>query len=296
MPLNPLPLRPLQAALAALALGAALLAPAQAAGPRTVGGLQTPESVLVTADGRVLVSEIAGFGQDGDGRISRITPEGRVLPLATRGLNDPKGLAERQGVVYVADVNRIVRVDRAGVVAPFLEAHAFPQKPRFLNDLAVGPDGHLYVSDSGELLSGGGGGAIYRIAPDGTVALIVDESMNPAIRNPNGLLVVEGGRSLLVVDFGTGELLKVRIADGQVQKLAEGFGGGDGLALDSRGRLIVSDWKNGRVFKLDKARKGAKPVAYPTAFKASADLTLSADGQTVLVPDMKAGTLVFLPK
>lgn len=294
MPLKRPTLSPL---IAALATGLALLAaPAQAAGPRSVAGLQTPESVLVTADGRVLVSEIAGFGQDGDGRISRLTADGRAEPFATRGLNDPKGMVERAGIVYVADVNRIVRVDRQGVVAPFIEAHAFLQKPKFLNDMAADPAGNLYVSDSGELLTGGGGGAIYRIAPDGTIALIVDESMDPAIRNPNGLLVVEGGRSLLVVDFGSGALLKVNIADGRVQKLAEGFGGGDGLALDAQGRLFVSDWKNGKVFKFDWTRKGAQPVAYPTAFKASADLTLSRDGKTLLVPDMKAGTVVFLPK
>ena len=56
--------------------------------------------------------------------------------------------------------------------------------------------------------------------------------------------------------------------------------------------LYVSDWKNGRVFSVDKS---GKVKLLKDGFKASADMTLSADGKFLLVPDMKAGELVWLP-
>ncbi|MBB1161203.1 SMP-30/gluconolactonase/LRE family protein [Aquariibacter albus] len=266
--------------------------------PQTVTGLKTPESVLVTRDGRIVVSEIAGFGQDGDGRLSLVQPDGSLKTLVDQGLNDPKGLAELNGIVYVADRDRILKVDRDGVLLTFVPADAFPSPPKFLNDLVFDAEGQLYVSDSGDLLSGGGGGAIYRVSPHGEVTLLINEAQDPAIRNPNGLLFDRGNpKQLLVLDFGTGELLRLDLSQGvKLSKLASGFGGGDGLAQDKQGLLILSDWKNGKVFKLDLKRAGAQPVVYPQAFQASADLTLSADGKTILVPDMKAGTLVFLPK
>ena len=99
-----------------------------------------------------------------------------------------------------------------------------------------------------------------------------------------------------MLDFATGELLRVQTAKGTVEKLADGFGGGDGLVRDAAGTLYLSDWKNGRVWKLNAKQKGAKPQPYEQKFQAAADITLSGDGKFLLVPDMKAGTLVWLPK
>lgn len=278
--------------LAASALFVAAGASAQE--PRRVGGLATPESVLVTADGRIVVSEIGGFGVDGDGKLTLISADGKAQPFAIAGLDDPKGLAERDGTLYAADKTRVLKVDREGRVSVLAAASAFPQPPRFLNDLALGADGDLYVSDSGDLQKGSLG-AIFRIASNGTVSLVVNEAANAAIRSPNGLLADGPGR-LLVVDFASGELLRLTLASGATEKLADGFGGGDGLARDAAGMLYISDWKGGKVWKLALGQPGAKPMLYPLAFQAAADLTLAADGQHLLVPDMKAGTLVWLPK
>jgi sugar lactone lactonase YvrE len=99
-----------------------------------------------------------------------------------------------------------------------------------------------------------------------------------------------------VVDFSTGELLRVDVRSLTVEKIANGFGGGDGLAQDANGMLYISDWKNGKAWKLGLRAPGAKPLPYATAFRAAADIALSSDGQFLLVPDMKAGALVWLPK
>jgi len=78
----------------------------------------------------------------------------QVITLA-RGLNMPKGVAFRDGALYVAEVNRILRYDD-------IEAHLKdPPKPVVLNEslprdrrhgwkfIRFGPDGLLYVPDQG---------------------------------------------------------------------------------------------------------------------------------------------------
>lgn len=260
---------------------------------RRVEGLQTPESVVVGSDGRLYVSEIGGFGSDGDGRISVIGSDGKPQVFAT-GLDDPKGLASSRDAIYAADKTRIWKIDMKGKATVFVKADAFPQPPLFLNDLAFDAAGNLYASDTGDLEKGGKG-AIFKVATDGSVTTVITEAKDPAIKSPNGLLS-ESADKLLVVDFATGELLRLDVRKLTVIKLADGFGGGDGLARDADGMLYISDWKNGKAWKLELGAPGGKPVQYTTGFQAAADIALSGDGQFLLVPDMKAGALVWLPK
>jgi sugar lactone lactonase YvrE len=280
----------------ALACAAALLAASSsviAAEVRTVEGLATPESVVVGPDGRLYVSEIGEFGKDGDGKISVMGKSGKPEPYA-QGMDDPKGLAAAGGSLYVTDKNKIWKIEKQGRATVFVKPEAFPQPPMFLNDLVADSSGNLYVSDTGDI-DKGGKGAIFKITRAGKVTLVTSEAKDPSIKSPNGLLV-DGKDKLLVVDFATGELLRLDMAKGTTEKVAEGFGGGDGLARDAQGVLYISDWKNGRVWKLNRKQKDAKPEAYTQAFKASADITLSRDGKYVVVPDMKAGSVVWLPK
>lgn len=281
----------------ALTLAVSLLAfggAARADELRSVKGLAMPESVVIGADGRIYVSEIGGFGKDGDGRIVVLDAAGKaVKPFAT-GLDDPKGLVLVRDVLYVADKTRVMKIDARGKVSVLAEAKDFPQPPLFLNDLAVDARGDIYVSDSGDT-DKGSKGAIYRITPQGKVSLLVSEAQNPLFRNPNGLLFEPSG-SLLVVDFFSGDLLRLDMASKKAEKIAGGFGGGDGLARDAAGMLYITDWKGGHAWKLDLNKPGAEPQQYDHPFKAAADITLSADGKFVLLPDMKAGRLYWLPK
>jgi sugar lactone lactonase YvrE len=175
-----------------------------------------------------------------------------------------------------------------------VKADAFPQPPLFLNDLTVDASGNLYVSDTGDIEKGGKG-AIFKITPDGKATLVASEAKNPSIKSPNGLLSI-GPNQLLVADFSNGELLRLQVDKGTTEKLAEGLGGADGIARDSSGMIYVSDWKGGKVRKVNLKNKGAKPEDYAQTFASAADIVLSADGKFLLVPDMKAGTLVWLPK
>src|SRR5436309_1883842 len=104
--------------------------------------------------------------------------------------------------------------------------------------VCLGPDGLAYVTEIGEFGADG----------DGRVS---------GLHTPNGL-AMDGASHLLLLDFGTGILQRIKLADDSSQKVAGGFEGGDGLMWDKHGRLFVTSWKTGRVWGIP--RPGQKPV------------------------------------
>jgi sugar lactone lactonase YvrE len=259
------------------------------AATKKIEGFKTPESVLVFKDGRLFVSEINEFGKDGDGQISEITRDGKVEVFAS-GLDDPKGMALIGKDIYVADKTRILKITPDGKWSVFTNSEAFPVKPLFLNDLASDNEGNLYVSETGNL-DKGNGGAIYRINRDGKVTLTLNASDDPRVLGPNGIVVNDDRKSLLYIDFFSGSLYSVDLNTKVLTEQAKGFGGGDGLVRTKEGVIYVSDWKNGKIFEI----QHGKTTLIKTGFKASADIALSLDERSLLVPDMKAGELVWLP-
>ena len=79
----------------------------------------------------------------------------------------------------------------------------------------------------------------------------------------------------------------------KLERIGSGFGGTDGLAKDARGRRFVGDWKNGKLFEL--VSENVPPRLLSDMFRSAADISLMPDGNTLLVPDMKAGTLTWFP-
>ena len=45
----------------------------------------------------------------------------------------------------------------------------------------------------------------------------------------------------------------------EVEKISEGFGGADGLVYSGI-YLYLSDWKNGKIWKLDISKVGSDPI------------------------------------
>ncbi len=251
-------------------------------------GLKMPESVVVGSDGRIYVTEIGEFGKDGDGRVV-VIDKGKIVPFAS-GLDDPKGIVRWLNFLYVADNKRVVKIDMKGKVEVIAAEKAFPVAPLFLNDIAVDEEGTLYVSDSGDLK--GNAGVVFRIPQKGKITVVTDGKRNPAVKTPNGL-VLDGKSFLLTLDFTSGELLRVKIADGTSEKIADGFDGGDGLAWDHYGRLYITSWKTGKAWVI--GRPGDAPKLIAEGFESAADLCLDPTGKFMLIPDMKAGTLTALP-
>jgi len=219
-------------------------------------GFQSPESVLYdpTTD-LYLVSNIQGgpLERDGNGFISRITPDGALAELkwidgTTAGvkLDAPKGMAIVGDKLYVADIDAVRSFDRQS--GKPLGDIAVPSAT-FLNDLTAAPDGTLYVSDTGFRKVQGladpqksGGDAIYAIDVQGGVSVLIK---GPELGQPNGLLADDQGVWVASLD---GEVYRVSRA-GQRTAVATLPGGGlDGLVRTASGRLIVSSWQTSTIY------------------------------------------------
>ncbi len=248
-----------------------------------ISGLVSPESVAQDAKGDIYVSEIGEFNKDGDGKITRISIDGKLSTFAS-GMDDPKGITFIGKSLYVTDKNRVLKVEPDGKWTVFGSTMAFPQTPVFLNDITSDDAGNIYVSDSGNLKSGG---AIYKIAQNKKITLVLDEN-TPEILAHNGLWIIKN--DLYEVDFSSGILYKINLKNKSISKIAEGFGGGDGL-IRSGNNFFVSDWKNGKIFKV----QGSKVSLYKDGFTAAADIALSYDNKSIMTPDMKAGSITFVP-
>ena len=249
----------------------------------TISGLISPESVAQDAKGDIYVSEIGEFNKDGDGKITRISIDGKLSTFAS-GMDDPKGITFIGKSLYVTDKNRVLKVEPDGKWTVFGSTMAFPQTPVFLNDITSDDAGNIYVSDSGNLKSGG---AIFKIAQNKKITLVLDEN-TPEILAPNGLWIIKN--DLYEVDFSSGILYKINLKNKSISKIAEGFGGGDGL-IKSGNNFFISDWKNGKIFKV----QGSKVSLYKDGFTAAADIALSYDNKSIMTPDMKAGSITFVP-
>jgi len=218
-------------------------------------GLLTPESVLYDSTaGIYLVSNINGspVAVDSNGFISRLNPDGSIAELkwidgAADGvrLDGPKGLAIVGDVLYVSDITVVRKFDR-NTGAPMGEI-AVPGST-FLNDLAAGPDGSVYVTDSGlEVTADGigpdGSDGVYRITPAGELETLVK---NDGLGNPNGVTWLDDG--LWVVTFGSGELY--RVADGMAQdRIKLPTGQLDGVVALADGTLLISSWEGQDVYR-----------------------------------------------
>tara|TARA_R110002050_G_scaffold1244_5_gene8801 strand:- start:99175 stop:101109 length:1935 start_codon:yes stop_codon:yes gene_type:complete len=253
---------------------------------KTLTSFALPESVVSMLDGRVVMTEIGEFGKNGDGQVIIINTDGTRKVLAN-GLNDPKGMDYWNGNFYIADIDKVVKVDMTGKVTTVADTKDFPTKPVFLNDIEIDGQGNIYVSDSGD--DKGDNAGIYKINAANEVTEVLG-SHTPIVR-PNGLLL-DGLEQLLVVDFDKGGLYRVNTQTSTVTALNQGFGAGDGIVRDTFGFLYISDWKNGKVWQLMEPQ--ATPQLIAQGMKSSADITVSSDGKFLIVPDMMAGELKYI--
>jgi len=248
-------------------------------------GIEAPESAYHDAASKtVFLSQIGkggGMGDDGDGWISRLSPEGRMIENKwVTGLSAPKGIRVHQGTLWVSDITRLVAIDiAAGKIAQKI---TIPDA-RFLNDVAIGPDGTVYISDMVA-------GRIYAHR-DGATTVFAE---GPGIQHPNGLLVhrgrliVGGWGSNLKDDFSTdpvGHLLAIDLRTRKISLLTGSpLGNLDGVESDGRDGFIVTDWRAGKVFHV--TGKG-RPTALLSLPQGTADHTYLADRGLLILPRMK---------
>jgi sugar lactone lactonase YvrE len=258
-----------------------------------ITGLDHPESVAFDGTSYYISNlgkELAPTTKDGDGYITRVSPDGTVLDAKwAEGLNAPKGLVFSNGHLWVTDVDQVYgynvetrQVDQAFSFAP--RTVQFNQQPvAFLNDIVATPQDRL-------LVSGTDTGRLYRITlADGSQqSFPVD-----LLRGPNGLAYHND--AVYAVGFGdtgqaNGPVLKITSTGENAYaftQLSPLLGNLDGVAV-YQDSLFVSDWATGSVYQIPLSGGQAVPVL--THLSGPADFLIQ-DGK-IWLPEMKVGRVI----
>ena len=241
--------------------------------------LRTPESVLHDPDRNVLYVSNINQNQDrndGDGFISKLSPDGKIEELYwVTGLNNPKGMALHNNVLYVADVDEVVTIAaETGAILGRYKA----EKANGLNDITVDDEGNIYITDKEEK-------CIYQMR-NGRISLWLDKTKR---ENPNGIYF-DGNR--LVVAFTSSG--KVRFLDPETKEFTDWtdkIKNADGVTKAGAEGYFVSSW-DGEVYYVNQEGKKWKVLDTKGRNINAADLSYSDQTQLLYIPTFQDNRVV----
>lgn len=265
---------------------AVTVAPAGAEKVATAEGFSTPESVIYDADQRVwFVTNINGSpsAKDGNGFISRLTGDGAVdsLHFVQGGrdgvtLHAPKGQAIAGDTLWVTDIDAVRGFDRK--TGARLATIEFGRRALFLNDIVVGPDGALYITDTGIIIADSmthpGPDRIFR-AQGKNISVVAE---GDHLQGPNGIAWDRAGERFIMAPFA-GTTIFTWKHGGGVMPLGLGPGGHDGVEVLG-GRILVSSWADSTISAIGAG--GTEKLI--TGVERPADIGLDVVGRRVAVP------------
>ena len=294
--------------LASLILSIGITVPVAVAKNKVVKIGERPESVTKGFGGKYYVTVMNSPDEEGDAVI-KMLDEGKVSVFA-KGLNEPKGIAFTGDYLVTADQTRVMKIDSKGNVSILAEKKSFKREVSFLNDVAVSHDRKsVFVTDMGAIskmfdpdkerslwpLESKQAkelpaiGCVYQITLDGKITDAVSSGQKD-VPGPNGV-GRSGKEGLLLGDFFTGNIVR-KTAKGKLRVIAKGLRGADAVEPDGKGGIYVSSWTQGKVWKL--TENGKKKELILDGLKSAADLFVDRKAKKLIVPDMLAGTLIFV--
>jgi len=238
--------------------------------------LKVPESVLFDADNNVLyAANIDGtdpWGKDGKGSIAKIGLDGKIIAVDwVSGLNSPKGMGLYKGKLYVADITDIVVIDLKKAA---IEKTIAVQGAEGLNDVSVGKDGIVWVSDSKNK-------KIYKVE-NGKSSPYLEN-----LKGPNGVLM--RGKDFYILDAGAA--YKVN-EDKSLTMIADGMEGGtDGIENITGNDFLVSCWQ-GAIWYVGADGKKELLLDTKQEQKNTADIGYDPKTRTVYVPTFWKNSVV----
>ena len=230
-----------------------------------------PESVIYDKENDVIYVSNLNYEprqKDGNGFISRLSPEGEIIDLRwVEDMSSPKGLAIYEGKLYVSDVDEVIVID---IAAGEIVERIVVEGSVMLNDISADAMGNLYVSDSDD-------NSIFLIS-NGVVSEWLAEGLNA----PNGLLI--DGERLLLASMGSEDFVAIDLGTKEVTMITAGVNKGDGIAVASvPGHFLVSDWF-GEVFLVYPDGSKVSLLNTREAEIGSADIDFIPGKKLLLVP------------
>lgn len=251
-------------------------------------GFDGPEGVRYDPDQNVFfVSNFAGDGDalDTNGFISRLRADGTVDSLrfiqGGRGgviLHGPRGMAIHGDTLWVADADAVRGFDRR-TGAPLRSFDFTPLQPGFLNDVTVGGDNTLWITDTGRR-------HIYRIA----AGVIETALSDTALGGPNGITWDRAGLRFFIAPYFEGQGLLQWQPGGVISTMALGVGGRyDGVEVIGPDSVLVASQTDSTIhlFTAGRGRPLLKLAGRP------ADIGWNASARVVAVPYVSRDTVEF---
>ncbi len=269
---------------------------------KIVTGFQAPECVVT--DGTYFYvsnvgAELAPSKKDADGFISKLDAEGNILELKWISGNDlhaPKGMTIVNGVLYVADIDKVRGYNIANKEKVF-ELDFIDTGTEFLNDLTAQDDHTLYVSSTDK-------GYVYRIDLKGKGSYEMLD-IRSDLTGANGLHFDKPNNRLLIVSFGidgspTGMVGVCPMDAKQLKQKTIGTFKGflDGLQLVADDMVLVTDWQNmekgGNLMFYDLVSEKLTPIL-GGLIGGPADFYYDANTKKVWLPAMQDNEVIITP-
>jgi gluconolactonase len=261
------------------------------------------EWVRVTRPGQRLHSFLEGPCFDADGALWLVdVPYGRLFriddgewTLAHAYDGEPHGLAAAPGGgLLIADYRHgLLRFDPTGGEVQTLCARVNTEPFRGLADVAVAPNGDVWMTDPGRSSLSDPTGRLYRLRAGSASPDLVLANLP----YPNSVALAPGGTHVCVSVTRANAVWRL-LADapdpgwpmvGTYLQLSGGLGP-DGLAIDSRGRLALAQAQAGRAWLFDALGDPIARIRVPEGRWTTA-VRFTPDERALMIVEAETGTI-----
>ena len=272
-------------------------------------GIGAPEGPVALPDGSLLVTEMS----DTTLNVTHLSVKGeRTVVWNTKGR--PNGLAiDGNGMLWVAEagLRALICIDPAGNEVKRLEGDEQHGRFFFPNDLVFGPNGNLYMTDSGmaltDFLDGQDfakgymdfdwDGRVYEIDPKQMrIVRMIDSKM----RFTNGIAFGPDNALYANASF-TGDIYRYDLSKSATREMfgnvlqpdeQPGFKGPDGMKFGADGRLYCAVYGQKNVTVLDASGNVAERL--PLDGPCPTNLCFARTGKKILVTEVSKGQVEWL--